>query len=329
DGAEECFFERAPDRAVAGTIDNAEFYHLVLQQPQGPACASFGRLGTGQGNQLGLLLAVKNPSNGRHRARLAAQYGLEAFFHQLFAHPINHGWAGFQGFDDPVVAPPFASFRDIGLQQDPRLQHPARRALSFPNQCFKPFAFLAAQPHNILLYRNLLRSHDCLPRQSLATKANHQILSNWLKRATSRLGRNVKRRRLAAGLQPGVLADLRRRAEMICQGGARAMSNFTLRDLEKRVHERAKASAHASYTRRLLDQGVAHCAKKLGEEAIETVLAAVEEDRARLIAEAADLIYHLLVVLEARGISWADVEAKLAERTRQSGLTEKASRKGG
>src|SRR5262245_26707299 len=86
--AEECFFERAPDRAVAGTIDNAEFYDLVLQQPQGPACASFGRLGTGQGNQLGLLLAVKNPSNGRHRAQLAAQYGLEAFFHQLFAHPM-------------------------------------------------------------------------------------------------------------------------------------------------------------------------------------------------------------------------------------------------
>src|SRR5262249_6505283 len=72
DGAEECFFERAPDRAVAGTIDNAEFYDLVLQQPQGPACASLGRLGTGQGDQLGLLLAVKNPSNGRHRARLAA-----------------------------------------------------------------------------------------------------------------------------------------------------------------------------------------------------------------------------------------------------------------
>jgi len=109
------------------------------------------------------------------------------------------------------------------------------------------------------------------------------------------------------------------------------MSNFTLRDLEKRVQERAKASAHTSYTRRLLDldQGVAHCAKKLGEEAIETVLAAVEEDRPRLIAEAADLIYHLLVVLEARGISLAEVEAQLAERTRQSGLTEKASRNRG
>ena len=107
------------------------------------------------------------------------------------------------------------------------------------------------------------------------------------------------------------------------------MSNFTIHDLEKRVRERAKASAHASYTRKLLDQGVVHCAKKLGEEAIETVLAAVEEDRPRLIAETADLIYHLLVVLEARGITLADVEAKLAERTRQSGLTEKASREHG
>ena len=104
------------------------------------------------------------------------------------------------------------------------------------------------------------------------------------------------------------------------------MPNFTLHDLEKRVKERGAASADASYTRKLLDQGVAHCAKKLGEEAIETVIAAVEEDRERLIAEAADLIYHLLVVLAARGIALADVEAVLAERTAQSGLQEKASR---
>ena len=107
------------------------------------------------------------------------------------------------------------------------------------------------------------------------------------------------------------------------------MSAFTLHDLEKRIAQRAQASAESSYTRQLLDRGLEHCAKKLGEEAIETVLAAVEEDRARLIAEAADLIYHLLVVLEARGISLADVEAQLAERTRQSGLTEKASRNRG
>jgi phosphoribosyl-ATP pyrophosphohydrolase len=105
------------------------------------------------------------------------------------------------------------------------------------------------------------------------------------------------------------------------------MANFTIRDLERRVKERAQASPNASYTRKLIDQGVAHCARKLGEEAVEAALAAVSEDRQRLIAEAADLIYHLLVLLEARGIALADVEAQLAERARQSGLEEKASRK--
>ena len=107
------------------------------------------------------------------------------------------------------------------------------------------------------------------------------------------------------------------------------MSSFSLHDLEARVHERARASPNVSYTRKLIDKGVAHCAKKLGEEAVETALAAVGEDRARLIEEAADLIYHLLVVLEMRGISLADVEAVLAARTARSGLDEKAARRGG
>src|SRR3954470_10521949 len=105
------------------------------------------------------------------------------------------------------------------------------------------------------------------------------------------------------------------------------MTSFTLHDLEKRVQERAQASADASYTRALLDKGVDHCAKKLGEEAIETVLAALQDDKGKLIAEAADLLYHLLVVLEARGVKLADVEAALEKRTAQSGLEEKASRK--
>ena len=104
------------------------------------------------------------------------------------------------------------------------------------------------------------------------------------------------------------------------------MSKFTLADLEKRVHERAKASASESYTRALIDKGVAHCAKKLGEEAIETGLAAVQEDKGRLTAEAADLLYHLLVLLEARGIALSEVEAVLEKRTAQSGHEEKASR---
>jgi phosphoribosyl-ATP pyrophosphohydrolase len=105
------------------------------------------------------------------------------------------------------------------------------------------------------------------------------------------------------------------------------MSAFTIRDLEKRVSDRAAASAEASYTRKLLDRGAAYCAKKLGEEAVETVLAAAAEDRERVIAEAADLIYHLLVVLKARDISLAEVESELATRVNTSGLHEKAARK--
>jgi phosphoribosyl-ATP pyrophosphohydrolase len=104
------------------------------------------------------------------------------------------------------------------------------------------------------------------------------------------------------------------------------MANFTLHDLAARVKQRAQASADVSYTRKLIDRGVAHCAKKLGEEAVETTIAAIAEDRERLIAETADLLYHLLVVLEARGISLAEVEAALALRTTQSGLDEKAGR---
>jgi phosphoribosyl-ATP pyrophosphohydrolase len=104
-------------------------------------------------------------------------------------------------------------------------------------------------------------------------------------------------------------------------------SSITLSDLEARVRERAQAGADVSYTRKLLDRGVAHCAKKLGEEAAETVIAAVAEDRGKLIAETADLLYHLLVVLQARGVGLAEVEAELASRMAQSGLQEKASRK--
>jgi phosphoribosyl-ATP pyrophosphohydrolase len=107
------------------------------------------------------------------------------------------------------------------------------------------------------------------------------------------------------------------------------MAPLALHDLEKRIQERAKASAEVSYTRKLLDRGVSHCAKKLGEEAVEAAIAAVGEDRQRMIAEAADVLYHLLVVLHVRGISLAEVEGELTARTRQSGLDEKAARKSG
>jgi phosphoribosyl-ATP pyrophosphohydrolase len=105
------------------------------------------------------------------------------------------------------------------------------------------------------------------------------------------------------------------------------MEPFTIHDLEKRVEDRAKADPGTSYTRTLVDKGVAHCAKKLGEEAVEVTIAAVTEDRGRLVAEAADLLYHLLVLLRVRGVAFAEVEAVLGERTRQTGLEEKAARK--
>src|ERR1700756_2994264 len=105
------------------------------------------------------------------------------------------------------------------------------------------------------------------------------------------------------------------------------MPRFTVHDLAATIDARAATGGDASYTRKLLDKGAEHCAKKLGEEAVETVIAAVENNRDRLIAESADLLYHLLVLLKSRGVKLAEVEAALAERTSMSGLEEKASRK--
>jgi phosphoribosyl-ATP pyrophosphohydrolase len=105
------------------------------------------------------------------------------------------------------------------------------------------------------------------------------------------------------------------------------MPRFTIHDLADTIDARAASGGEASYTRKLLDRGAEHCAKKLGEEAVETVIAAIENDRAHLVAESADLIYHLLVLLKSRGVGLEEVEAALAQRTSMSGLEEKTSRK--
>lgn len=105
------------------------------------------------------------------------------------------------------------------------------------------------------------------------------------------------------------------------------MSRFTVHDLASVIDARAASGGEASYTKKLLDKGTEHCAKKLGEEAVETVIAAIENDRDHLISESADLVYHLLVLLKARGIKFEEVEAALERRTAVSGLEEKASRK--
>jgi phosphoribosyl-ATP pyrophosphohydrolase len=105
------------------------------------------------------------------------------------------------------------------------------------------------------------------------------------------------------------------------------MSRFTIHDLAAIVDARAASGGEASYTRKLLDKGPAQCAKKLGEEAVEMIIAAVEDDREHLIAESADLLFHFLVLLKSRGVKLEEVEAALAQRTGISGLEEKAARK--
>jgi phosphoribosyl-ATP pyrophosphohydrolase len=100
----------------------------------------------------------------------------------------------------------------------------------------------------------------------------------------------------------------------------------TLARLAATIKARRSETADKSYTRQLLDAGPERCAKKFGEEAVEAVLAGVDADPAHLTAEAADVIYHLLVLLESRGVALADVLAVLDQRSGSSGLDEKAAR---
>ncbi len=97
------------------------------------------------------------------------------------------------------------------------------------------------------------------------------------------------------------------------------MADDTLAQLAQIIRQRREASSEGSYTRTLLDAGPAYCARKMGEEAIETVIAALHENDEALKLEAADLLYHLLVLLETRHIAYDDVMGVLAERMAKSG----------
>lgn len=100
----------------------------------------------------------------------------------------------------------------------------------------------------------------------------------------------------------------------------------TLAQLTATIKERRSATAEKSYTKSLIEAGPEKCAKKLGEEATETIIAALAEDQDALRNEAADLLYHLLVLLEAKGVTLEEVEAVLASRMGLSGHEEKARR---
>jgi phosphoribosyl-ATP pyrophosphohydrolase len=104
------------------------------------------------------------------------------------------------------------------------------------------------------------------------------------------------------------------------------MPSDTLARLEQVIRERAKASPAESYVASLMARGLPVIARKVGEEAVETAVAALAGDEKELTGEAADLLFHLLVLLNARGLALADVLAELERREGTSGLAEKASR---
>jgi phosphoribosyl-ATP pyrophosphohydrolase len=101
---------------------------------------------------------------------------------------------------------------------------------------------------------------------------------------------------------------------------------MTLDDLARTIAARASADPDSSWTARLLAKGPEKCAEKFGEEAVEAIIEAVKGDRARLTSEAADVLFHLLVMLQSRGVALGDVMAELDRRQGTSGLAEKASR---
>ncbi len=107
------------------------------------------------------------------------------------------------------------------------------------------------------------------------------------------------------------------------------MAGFSLEELERIVAERGRSDAADSWTAKLFAAGVDKAAQKLGEEATETVIAAVTGNRAGVVAESADLLYHWLVVLALSGVPLAEVLAELESRTGRSGLAEKAARPAG
>ena len=103
-------------------------------------------------------------------------------------------------------------------------------------------------------------------------------------------------------------------------------SQFSLEKLAAVIGHRSQSNDDNSYTRLLISKGIEHCAKKFGEEAVELIMATVQGDKAQVVHESADVLYHLLVMLEVSDVDIDEVMAELESRTRQSGLEEKASR---
>ena len=158
------------------------------------------------------------------------------------------------------------------------------------------------------------------PRDPLITRAKKTL-------KTSKTLKSKKRRkpvRSSSASQPLVPAIARLPPPLAVGPAAMVLDR-----LWSVVLSRRSADPAVSHSARLLSRGTSKVAQKFGEEAVECLIEAVAGNRDALVAESADVLYHLLVVLHARGIKLDEVEAELGARTRQSGLDEKASRKSG
>jgi phosphoribosyl-ATP pyrophosphohydrolase len=106
------------------------------------------------------------------------------------------------------------------------------------------------------------------------------------------------------------------------------LTKFTLEELALIIESRASADAEKSYTKSLLDGGVSRTSRKFGEEAIEIVIAALQGDRSAVVTEAADVFFHLLVLMKAANVTLPEVLEELERRTVRSGIEEKKARHG-
>jgi len=140
----------------------------------------------------------------------------------------------------------------------------------------------------------------------------------WTKGETS--GNTLELVSLEADCDRDSLLVLARPQGPVCHNGTASCfpnaPDDSVAALDAVVAQRKAAPADASYTRKLFDAGIARIAQKVGEEGVETALAAVTADDQALRGEAADLVYHLLVLLQARGLDWSDVRAELARRAK-------------
>jgi hypothetical protein len=185
------FFLRPADRIVAGTLDDAQFHDLFLQETEGPLRVSAWRFGAGERDQPGLFLAIEDAGDGWPLALLALEYRVETLFDQPLPRSVDRREAGTEGRHDTFVPPTLASLGNIGSEQDLGLQDLTGGMRAFVDDRLRCLTFFCAQPDDVFPALDL--SHDPIPgnvgypaRESQMpvefNDAGHQLLRKLLRR---------------------------------------------------------------------------------------------------------------------------------------------------